>query len=192
MSTGFLSIIKLRKSLLRKFWAATDWAEATISITPMTLAVSWTSNMFLSDKKVSWVTYLSRGDQAWMGNISKRWLSPHNKLIMFNDFSVRLVNLITKNFSLSGSRTPLSRGHHTMTGACTNRYTNREVINAMSLCHNDLESHLNYYIIIRYTNNSRNRDWSRNELQLRILVIFGLADGDSSPGHGIGGGHMKL
>jgi len=189
MSTGFLSIIKLRKSLLRKFWAATDWAEATISITPMTLAVSWTSNMFLSDKKVSWVTYLSRGDQAWMGNISKRWLSPHNKLIMFNDFSVRLVNLITKNFSPSGSRTPLSRGHHTMTGACTNRYTNREVINAMSLCHNDLESHLNYYIIIRYTNN---RDWSRNELQLRILVIFGLADGDSSPGHGIGGGHMKL
>ena len=29
--------------------------------------------------------------------------------------------------SLSGSRTPLSRGQ-SMTGACTNRYTNRELI----------------------------------------------------------------
>jgi len=26
----------------------------------------------------------------------------------------------------------------------------------------------------------------------RILVIFGLADGDNSPGHGIGGGYIKL
>jgi len=25
----------------------------------------------------------------------------------------------------------------------------------------------------------------------RILVIFGLADGDNSPGHGIGGGYIK-
>jgi len=158
MSTGFLSIIKLRKSLLRKFWAATDWAEATISTTPMTLAVSWTSNMFLSDKKVSWVTYLSRGDQAWMGNISKRWLSPHNKLIMFNDFSVRLVDH-KKSLSVGESNPAFARTSR-MTGACTNRYTNREVINPVSLCYNYL--HLNYYIIIRYTNNSRNRDWSRN------------------------------
>jgi len=26
----------------------------------------------------------------------------------------------------------------------------------------------------------------------RIVVIFGLADGDNSPGHGIGGRHIKL
>jgi len=26
----------------------------------------------------------------------------------------------------------------------------------------------------------------------RIFVIFGLAGGDNSPGHGIGGGYIKL